>query len=298
MHKILALAAITFLSGCSVPGNFNLNAGSLAVFSEQPTTWQLRSKHFIWGMPALKDNRYNFTPPGFTKVQPGVSVLVREGFAVGHLDMHKTPLWVSMRWTRADFRRSENAPKHGRPFKKDRELPEYAQAGKSYQGSQTGFDRGHLARHKDNAAWGKDNSVAGCLMSNIAPQKSHMNQAVWLELEDAHRFIVRAPTGGHNIRTLWVISGTIFAQTGQIATVGNGVGVPEATYKVIGWFESGGFHARGYVVPQNAQATDPTLYLTKIDDIEERTGLDFFPDFDEALEVPLEKAQHTDLWGT
>lgn len=93
------------------------------------------------------------------------------------------------------------------------------------------MNRGHMARHKDNAAWGKDNSDAGCLMSNIAPQHERLNQDSWLALENEHREIVGAD--GSEITTLWVICGTIFENNQPEFTVGNGVGVPKATYKVI-----------------------------------------------------------------
>ncbi len=54
--------------------------------------WTLRSKHLIWGMPRQTDNRHNVTFPGETQARPGVSVLVREGFVVGHYDFYKIPV--------------------------------------------------------------------------------------------------------------------------------------------------------------------------------------------------------------
>lgn len=258
--------------------------------------WTLRSKHFVFGMPRLIDNRHDFTPPDHTGPQPGVSVVVREGFVVGHYDQQKVPLWVAMRWTKDDLTRSNNEPSFGRPFKPDQELPTYARAGKNYDFSTSRMQRGHMARHKDNAAWGRDNSDAGCLMSDIVPQHEDLNPKAWLDLENAHRNAVNR--SDLDIDKLWIICGTLFENGVPEFTVGNNVGVPKATYKVIGWFEDdGNFAARGYILNQDDRSRDLTTYLTPIDTIEAKTGLDFFPDLDEVVETVLEAAEHDELWG-
>lgn len=48
---------------------------------------------------------------------------------------------------------------------------------------------------------------------------------------------------------------------------------------------------------QDDHIRDPGRYLTKIDEIEAKTGLDFFPELDEATETLIETAQPTTLWG-
>jgi endonuclease G len=258
------------------------------------TTWKLRSKHFCHGFPVPSDDRYNFTPQGETETQPGISILIREGFTVGHCDRFKVPLWVSMRWTEDDFDESENALPYGRPFAEDEELPAYARAGTDYDFSASQMDRGDMARHQDNAAWGQDNSEAACLMSNIAPRHMNMNRGDWLDLENAHRNIVDTNA---NIDTIWVISGTVFMNMTPQSMVGNNIGVPYGTYKVIGWYDQNDqFNARGYVLRQTDQGNPSTHYLTRIDDIEQMTGLDFFPELDEATEQIIEAATYTTMW--
>ena len=76
------------------------------------------------------------------------------------------------------------------------------------------------------------------------------------------------------------------------------LGVPHATYNLIGWFDKGGrFHCRGYVVRQEDRVRDPRHYLRPIDEIEAMTGLDFFMDLEDGLEEKLEAAEHKTLWG-
>lgn len=249
--------------------------------------WLLRSKHVLYGLPRLTDDSRNLNVNG--RETPGISVLVREGFVLGHFDRYKVPLWVSMRWTREDFFESQAQPSFPRPFKPDEELPSYARAGNSYNGNVTGFDRGHMARHQDNAAWGRDSSDAGCLMSNVVPQEAGLNQRAWLGLENLHRKAVNTP--GLGIEMLWVISGPVFEDGLALGFVGNDVGVPSATYKILAWFDpDGNFQARGFMLRQSDRIDDPPRYLTSIDAIEEATGLDFFPELADFVEEPVEAA--------
>jgi endonuclease G len=258
--------------------------------------WLLRSRHLLYGVPVPTDSRYDFDADGDGQREVGISVLVREGFVVGHADRLKTPVWVSMRWTAEDLTNSSDGPSHQRRFKVDTELPEYARAGTNFEHSQSLMDRGHLARHRDNAAWGEDNSDAGCLMSNIAPQHMDLNRGTWLALEDAHRTIVGDPASG--IAELWVISGTIHAGEGSPQkTVGNGVYVPNAFFKIVAWFDvSGALYLRAYEFPQETTGGDPKQFLTTVDSIEAKVGIDFFPTLEDWYESSVEAELSTQMW--
>ncbi len=131
-------------------------------------------------------------------------------------------------------------------------------------------------------------------MSNIVPQHKDMNGEAWLDIEEAHRSVVANPASG--IRAIWVISGPVCEGDQPKTTVGNGVGVPHATYKVVGWFDgTNRFHVRGYVVRQEDRIRDPEHYLTPVDEVERLTGLDFFPEMEDALESELAET-HVTLW--
>jgi endonuclease G len=246
-------------------------------------------------MPRLIDARHDFSPAGMAE-QPGVSVLVREGFVVGHCDEFKVPLWVAQKWTRDDLEDSQG-PSHPRPFKPDPELPDYAQAGTDYEYSSSQMQRGHMARHQDNAAYGRDNSDAGCLMSNIAPQHKHLNPESWLALENAHRNVVSGEE--HDIDTLWVISGTIFPDGQPRGLIGNDIGIPDACYKVIAWRDAEErLQARGYILTQDDHETNPADYLRSVDDIEQVTGLDFLHELPDDLEADVEAHVPRTMWSS
>ncbi len=239
-------------------------------------------EHFIFGQPRVtKPERFAFSPTPGNPVE-GVTVLKRRAFTVGHYDKHKTPAWVAMRWTRAEYDVSESRPNHPRTFQADPELPGYAQTGKDYDHAHTKYQRGHMARHEDLSGFGAPGdpflgTKQGCLMSNIVPQlqKGH---TVWGRLEDEHREIVARPNTA--IKTVWLISGPVFRGGEAEQVIGpDRVGAPEAVFKVIAWKKPDGtLTARGYVVRQDATGTNLKVFLRTIDDIEAVTGLDFFPE--------------------
>ena len=290
--------------------------------------WTLRSGHFVFGMPRLIDDRHNFTPDGFVAPQAGISIVGREGFVVANFDQMKVPLWVAQRWTRFDHTRMGQVPTQNRPWFVDMEMPPYSRGGTSYSGNQTELDRGHMARHAVNRAWGIDTSNWGVKMSNSAPQHRNVNRfgSAWGVLEDEVRDIVVSP--GADIEAVWAIAGTIYrdetnpaSETPQqdfadVVRLDSGdFGVPDATYKIVGWFDDRGFfQARGYVFdqPHSVQIVngeqqftytlgDPTAdlvnFIVAIDEIEERTGLDFFPMLRDDIEDLIEIQVANDLWG-
>lgn len=280
---VLAFVAGLFVPRSAAPAVVSRDSAPGAVREG----WTLRSKHLLYGMPALKDSRYG------DGAAPGVSVLVREGFVVGHYDRAKAPLWMSMRWTRSDFDASETAASHRRDFKADDELPESARGLPVYKAP--GYDRGHLARNKDNTAWGEDNALMGDLMSNIVPQRASLNRGVWLTLEDEHRSIVSRREA--KIDSIWIIAGSVYPEGSFDEVVGNGIGVPSAIFKIVAWHDADGrFQAMGFLFPQSERSGKVERYLVPISSIEDLTGLDFFPRLDAARQSLVERAEPAALW--
>jgi endonuclease G, mitochondrial len=276
---------------------FRPSGSDLSVQVVQPSTGTetLRSEHFVFGKPLLADTRYNFAPAGAKDAEAGISILVREGFVVGHCDRFKVPLWVCYHWTRKLYHQAEKLKGVERDFRPDYELPEYARGEGSYHnsGAET-FDRGHMSNNKDNGAWGEDNQRRGDFMSNIVPQKPRLNEQIWKALEDAHRKVVASGP----IKEVWIICGSIFDNVSTGTFVGNQIGVPQATYKIVAWFGSDGdFCARGYIMPQDASEPDPAKYLMRIAEIEARTGICFFPEMEAEAARVIKSLQPASMWG-
>ncbi len=285
--------------------------------STEGQRFQLRSRHFVFGMPRLIDDRHSYGCDG-----PGVSVVVREGFVAAQFELMRGPLWVCQRWTRDELEDMEAIESLDRDWYEDPDLPPVLHAGTSYRGTRTGLDRGHMAKHTMNRAWGIDSSVRGCLMTNCAPQHRSINRGgAWRDLEDTIEAFDGLPA---DVEVLWTISGTVFRDPlnppdetpeddfANVTRITTGFGVPDATYKIVAWFDDGGsFNARAYLFEQPHsvdaggdlvfdlpdQGGPLTGFIVPIDDIEERTGLDFFPRLIGSRETVLEATDYETLWG-
>ncbi len=285
-----------FLSGaiCTrfIPGSGHpvLHPTKELVVNPSPVRWQLRSKHLPYGVPVLMDGRYSKVSNG---TDPGVSVLVREGFVIGHFDRGKIPLWMSMRWTKADLAASLEVKERRRHFDADDELPKEVRGAPDY--NRSGLDRGHLARSKDTTAWGEDNARTGDLMSNVVPQSAALNRGPWLELE---KVVSSAPEKKLALSdTFWIVAGPIFERGIVRETIGNGIAVPDGFFKIVTWINRDRkFQAMAFIFPTDATVKNPTSYLSSVDEVEERTGIDFFPHLEQGIAEEVEAFTPKRMW--
>ncbi|MDI5919922.1 DNA/RNA non-specific endonuclease [Halomonas sp. LR5S13] len=215
-------------------------------------------------------------------------VLRNDGFLVGWSDVRVNPLWVS--YLLHDVEDPNAGPRPG--FQRDwRAL--WPISPDSYFGS--GYDRGHLAPNYAIAAvHGSAAQRDTFLMSNMSPQRPDLNRRLWQRLEEVvmDRFVPR-------FGTLQVITGPVFPASFR-DNVLNRVGlveVPEAFYKIL-VVPGEEPRALAFLMPQRV-AGDESLddFLVSIDELEARTGLDFFPQLPKAAAVALEAEVETAGWG-
>ncbi|MDX2149602.1 MAG: DNA/RNA non-specific endonuclease, partial [Bryobacteraceae bacterium] len=174
-----------------------------------------------------------------------------------------------------------NHPTNPRPsrFRPDPQLALPAAADSDYRHS--GFSRGHLAPAAD-FAWSPDAIRATFLLSNAVPQNQSVNAGAWARLEAAVRSLAA------HADAVYVFSGPIFE--GETQTIGdNAVAVPSHCFKAVLVLQNGQRRMYAAIVP-NAPALKTPLphFLTTVDEIEARTGLDLFPALDDEEERILE----------
>lgn len=212
-------------------------------------------------------------------------VLRNDGFLVGWSDLRAEPLWVGYALHRVDNPRSLPRPDR---FSQDwRSL--WPIRSDDYTGS--GYDRGHLApNYAMSVVNGRDGQADSFLMTNITPQRPKLNRQLWQRLEEAviDDFV---PHFG----AVWVVAGPVF--DGQwLHRVGFSQ-VPVAFYKII-VVPGKTPRALAFLMPQNVSGNEPLdRYLVTVDEIEARTGLDFFPQLADDVEHRLEGHVDTAGWG-
>jgi len=146
------------------------------------------------------------------------------------------------------------------------------------------FERGHLAAKLHAERLGNDAAYNTHTFSNCVPQRKKFNKGIWNDLEDL--------TGAwaQQFGEVWIMTGPIFADRSPFAYLGEGnelrVAIPEALFKIVVREDSvGRITALAFIYPQVGASYlkepekdyDHRLYLTSILEIEQYTGLKFFP---------------------
>ncbi|TDX28092.1 endonuclease G [Modicisalibacter xianhensis] len=215
-------------------------------------------------------------------------VLRNESVLIGWSDVRVNPLWVSYRLHHVD-----DASIGPRPdFQRDwRTL--WPIAPDSYFGS--GYDRGHLAPNYAIArVHGTDAQRDTFLMSNVSPQRPDLNRRLWQRLEEVvidhfvPRFGVVQIITGPVFPADWL--GNAFHRVGLVE-------VPQAFYKIV-VVPGEQPRALAFLMPQTVQGNEPLdRFLVSIDEIEARTGLNFFPLLPDNIEDMLESGIRPEGWA-
>ena len=128
-------------------------------------------------------------------------------------------------------------------------------------------------------------------LSNMCPQTHSFNAGIWSDLESA-------------IRSMAYEDGSIYVVTGPVLTDGpydtigeNKVAVPSYFYKVVLDYSEPTLKAIGFILPHENSKNPLSYFAVTVDEVEERTGLDFFPLLPDKTEEKLESSLDTSLWA-
>lgn len=214
-------------------------------------------------------------------VPPGAEMVRHGWFVLAYDETHEQAAWTFHEITVA--RLNENWAERPASFLPDPAVRTESATPRDYSGS--GYDRGHLVPAADMAF---DERAIGetFYMSNISPQTRAFNGGIWRELEECTRDWAR------RFKHLYVVTGPVLSRQslGQIGF--SKVTVPAAFYKIL--LAPDQRRAIAFVLPNQVSDRPLMAYATTIDEVEELTGLDFFPQvlkgLDEELEGSLDKA--------
>ena len=218
--------------------------------------------------------------------ESAVRVLNNRAYVVGYSDALATPLWAAYR--------VGDVPSIPRPaprpdkFEVDRRTAARVRP-EDYAGS--GYDRGHLAPNFAIATrYGVKAQRETFLMSNITPQLHALNAGLWRELEAKIATSYPARYG-----EVWVLTGPVFGPRPR--QLSSGVRVPDAFFLIVIDEAEGRLRTLAMIVPQEAtERADVAQFLTSIDEIQRRTGLDFLSELDDASERQIESTRATRVW--
>lgn len=178
-------------------------------------------------------------------------------------------------------------------FRPDNTLPDgfYQVIPQDY--TNTGYDRGHIIPSGDRTRNYEDNS-ATFVMANMLPQVPDLNREVWRELESECRRLVDQG------KELYIIAGP----HGKIKTIANGkVTVPQYNWKVVLILDRPGSSIKSVTannqaiavwMPNNKSVNNTSWknYIVTVDDVEAKTGYDFFNNLPTTVQKVIESQRY------
>lgn len=161
------------------------------------------------------------------------------------------------------------------------------------QGSYGGrWTRGHQIPSADRLTTRAAN-VSTFVPTNMTPQEYNFNAGIWANLEGKVRNYASQSD------TLYVVTGCLFDKSQQTSGKNSGfyVKIPTHYFKALLYKGSNsatvtdGYMAAGFILPHDASIANGNCmdYICSISDLEEQTGIDFFPNL--AKKLGTEKAK-------
>jgi endonuclease G len=215
----------------------------------------------------------------------GEEIVNHSTYTLSYNDEHEQPNWVIHMVTKDIL---YGAVSRTNDFRPDPNLKCGSMDSVDYWNS--GFDRGHLAPSAD-FRWSLNALSESYYYSNMSPQVADLNRGAWSKLENQGR------EWSLDCNELFVVTGPVLKP--NLPKVQQGsfrLSIPEYYYKIFVDLYGPEYKAIAFIMP-NKKIDDPIMnYVVSIDEIEKKTGIDFFPTLDDSLEERLEKKSIVEEW--
>ena len=153
-------------------------------------------------------------------------------------------------------------------------------------GGSYGYDRGHQIPSADRQNCNSNRQTF--YFTNMTPQRSGFNQKIWANLEGHVRRIA------DGVDTLYVVTGCVVSGSTETAydNEGKEVTVPSAYFKALLKYQKtgatsgvGGYSAAAFYLEHRnfSQDSPDASMLISIDELEEKTGIDFYVNLSSVL---------------
>ena len=215
----------------------------------------------------------------------GEQIIRHTGYTLSYNEEHELPSYVAYELTRAEVL---GGGEREDSFKEDKAVRTGSAELSDYRGS--GYDRGHMAPAAD-FKWSAEAMSDTFFLSNMAPQDPSFNRGIWADLEAVVR------TMAYENGSVYVITGPVLTD-GPYETIGkNEVSVPRRFYKVVLDYTEPEIKAIGFVLPNEGSDRSLQSYAVSVDEVEEITGLDFYPRLPDEEEGRIEAECDPSLWS-
>jgi DNA/RNA endonuclease G, NUC1 len=201
------------------------------------------------------------------------------GYTLSYNSSYRVPNWVAYELLSSELYSGDR--KREDEFNPDPLVKGRQAYDRDYVGS--GFDRGHMAPAGD-MKWSSQAMKECFYLSNICPQVHGLNAGAWNDLEKQ----VRREAKYYG--AVWVACGPIFDSSNPDHIGENHVMVPDSFFKALlaRKKDGSGYIAIGFIFPNKNCTRNLTLYAMTVDELERKTGLDFFYNLDSSEQEKAE----------
>jgi endonuclease G len=229
-------------------------------------------------------------PSGAGKDAADDYLIARKDLVLSYSASRRSPNWASWVTTTAH---AGLAGRSDHTWRADPSLPADFPFASLHDFEAAGYDPGHLLPAAERQSSTRSNART-YLTSNNLPQSIHSNRGPWLRFENTYRHhLMQHELEAH------VIAGGMYGEAPL--TIGPGIPVPNAMWKIVAFLEPGQRLAdidertrvMAVVVPNSDAEVELAdgfaRYLTSPREIERRTGLRFFTNLPEPVAEALRK---------
>jgi len=205
-------------------------------------------------------------------------------YTLKYSEKHEQASWVA--YTLKSSHTSGNVGRSN-DFREDYKVSTESSSLSDYKGS--GYDRGHLAPAGD-MKWSSTAMSESFYMSNMSPQKPGFNRGIWKKLESNVR------NWASDNGEIYVVTGPIL--TGSYSSIGsNQVSIPDYYYKVILDYKEPEIKGIGFILPHQKSSSSLQSFAVTIDEVERRTGIDFYHALPDGIEEQTESTIDINKWS-
>lgn len=214
---------------------------------------------------------------------PNEKIISHLGYSFVYSEEHEQAKWIAYELTKEE---TNSLYERTDKFLVDPMVSTGTAENSDYANS--GYDKGHLAPAAD-MGWSAESMRESFYFSNMSPQLPGFNRGVWKRLEELMR------SWAIECNAIYIVTGPILKP--GLSTIGtNRVSVPLEYYKVILDYTQPEVHAIGFILPNASSSATLNTFAVSIDEVESRTGIDFFPDLPDDQESKLEKEVCQTCW--
>ena len=211
-------------------------------------------------------------------------VLHHKGYVVSYNSQWKIPNWVAWELT---AREAGGKMEREDTFCEDPDFKGAQASLADYRRS--GYTRGHMVPAAD-MRWSKEAMEECFYLTNMCPQVAAFNSGNWGQLERQCRSWAKRDSA------IWIVCGPIVGKSPKHIGAGKVV-VPDGFFKVVLAPYAKTPRAVGFIYPhRNKKGAKMREFMTTVDEVERRTGIDFFASLPDEVERKVEAQNPAGRW--